>query len=288
MSRLKPYLLSIALHALLVAAIIFFGMREWRETAETPQALALEGRLITTEELEGQMRATDVAPPREAEPEVGTLPEPTVPADEAKQQREAEAKRQLEAKRESVLRETERKRVVEQQRVAEQQRLAEQQRVAAQQREAEAQRLAQQQRQAELQKLIDEQEQAERRRALTAQAEKESELQRRLAAEQAAERRRAEAARRASLSAQWAAAIQARVQRAWLRPDTARAGIDCRVAVTQVQGGTVVRVEVRECNGDEAVRQSIEAAVFRASPLPPPPEPELFERNLELRFRPND
>ena len=46
MSRLKPYLLSIALHALLVAAIVFFGVREWRETEETPQALALEGRLV--------------------------------------------------------------------------------------------------------------------------------------------------------------------------------------------------------------------------------------------------
>ena len=112
MSRLKPYLLSIALHALLVAAIVFFGVREWRETEETPQALALEGRFVTTEELEGQIRATEVAPPREADSEVAPPPEPAVPVDEAKQQREAEAKRQLEAKRESVLREPERKRVV--------------------------------------------------------------------------------------------------------------------------------------------------------------------------------
>jgi colicin import membrane protein len=264
MSRLKPYLLSIALHALIVAAIVFFGVREWRDKEETAPVLVLEGRLVTTEEIAAQMPATEVAPPREAEP-VATPPlEPTPLVDEAKQQREAEAKRE----RESSLREA--ARMVKEQRLAEQKRVAEQQR------------------QADLQKLIDEQEQAERRRALAAQAEKESDLQRRLAAEQAAERRRAEAARRASLSAQWAAAIQARVQRAWLRPGTARAGIDCRVAVTQVQGGTVVRVEVRECNGDEAVRQSIEAAVFRASPLPPPPEPALFERNLELRFRPND
>jgi colicin import membrane protein len=276
MSRLKPYLLSIALHALIVAAIVFFGVREWRDKEETAPVLVLEGRLVTTEEIAAQMPATEVAPPREAEP-VATPPlEPTPLVDEAKQQREAEAKRE----RESSLREAAR--------MVKEQRLAEQKRVAEQQRLAEQKRVAEQQRQADLQKLIDEQEQAERRRALAAQAEKESDLQRRLAAEQAAERRRAEAARRASLSAQWAAAIQARVQRAWLRPGTARAGIDCRVAVTQVQGGTVVRVEVRECNGDEAVRQSIEAAVFRASPLPPPPEPELFERNLELRFRPND
>jgi colicin import membrane protein len=45
---------------------------------------------------------------------------------------------------------------------------------------------------------------------------------------------------------------------------------------------------VLSCNGDETVRQSIEAAVYRASPLPPPPDPALFERNLEIRFKPND
>jgi colicin import membrane protein len=36
------------------------------------------------------------------------------------------------------------------------------------------------------------------------------------------------------------------------------------------------------------VRQSIEAAVLRASPLPVPPDPSLFERNIEVRFKPND
>ncbi|NDA43904.1 MAG: hypothetical protein EBX78_09840 [Gammaproteobacteria bacterium] len=58
--------------------------------------------------------------------------------------------------------------------------------------------------------------------------------------------------------------------------------------VTQAPGGTVLSAEVRACNGDDSVRQSIEAAVFRASPLPPPPDPSLFERNIDLRFRPND
>jgi len=36
------------------------------------------------------------------------------------------------------------------------------------------------------------------------------------------------------------------------------------------------------------VRESIESAVYRASPLPPPPDPALFERNLEIRFKPVD
>jgi len=45
-------------------------------------------------------------------------------------------------------------------------------------------------------------------------------------------------------------------------------------------------VRVGQCNGDEAVVRSIEAAVLRASPLPKPPTPALFERNLIVTFRP--
>jgi len=36
------------------------------------------------------------------------------------------------------------------------------------------------------------------------------------------------------------------------------------------------------------VRQSIENAVYRASPLPEPPDPALFQRNLTLVFKPNE
>jgi uncharacterized protein len=88
--------------------------------------------------------------------------------------------------------------------------------------------------------------------------------------------------------ASWEAQIQARIQRAWLRPPTARAGIDCTVYVTQIPGGEVINARLGTCNGDAAARQSIQAAVFRASPLPAPPDPALFERNLEIQFKPVD
>jgi colicin import membrane protein len=45
---------------------------------------------------------------------------------------------------------------------------------------------------------------------------------------------------------------------------------------------------VGRCNGDEAVKQSLEAAVLRASPLPNPPDPALFERNLVINFEPRN
>lgn len=102
-----------------------------------------------------------------------------------------------------------------------------------------------------------------------------------------AEEDRIMALRASGAAAQWGAAIRGRVQRAWIRPDTARSGIDCSVAVTQAPGGVVLAVAVRSCNGDEAVRQSIEDAVRRASPLPAPPDPALFEREIILRFRPD-
>jgi colicin import membrane protein len=50
----------------------------------------------------------------------------------------------------------------------------------------------------------------------------------------------------------------------------------------------VTGARVTQCNGDAAARQSIENAVYRASPLPEPPDPALFERNFVFRFKPNE
>lgn len=84
------------------------------------------------------------------------------------------------------------------------------------------------------------------------------------------------------------ALLRNKIQNAWIKPSSATPGVDCLVQVTQVPGGEVTGARVTQCNGDAAVRQSIENAVYRASPLPDPPDPALFERNLSLRFRPNE
>ena len=267
--RWRPFILSVLLHGALVAVIMAGGW--WVTSPSTPplQTLAIEATVVDASEI-GALRPSRqpaVAPQPEPEPEpelqqesvpVSKPPvEPTPPKpDRAKEQaqREAEAKRVAEAKRKA---EAEAKRKAE--------------------AEAEAKRKAE----AEAESKRKAAAEAEDRRI---KAEREAELQRALSAEED----RRNASRLAGLGAQWAQAIQARVQRAWIRPPSAKAGLDCLVIVTQVPGGTVVRAAVRTCNGDEAVKQSIEAAVFRASPLPPPPDPALFERTLELRFRPYD
>jgi hypothetical protein len=86
----------------------------------------------------------------------------------------------------------------------------------------------------------------------------------------------------------WAMEIQARIQRNWVRPPSAHQGLDCTLYVTQSPKGEVTGVRLGACNGDDAVKQSIQKAVYGASPLPPPPDPSLFQKNLEIYFRPTN
>ena len=57
--------------------------------------------------------------------------------------------------------------------------------------------------------------------------------------------------------AQYLALIKARIERAWIRPPSARPGVSCTVNITQVPGGESPRAASGSCNGDEAVRQSV-------------------------------
>jgi colicin import membrane protein len=191
--------------------------------------------------------------------------------EEDKVQREAQEKRAAEVAQEQQ--QADEKRVAEEKRQTEEKRQAEE-RKAAEKREAEEKRLADEKR------IAEEKRKAEETRL---REQREAELQHSLAAEE-----HVMAARNNGQLASWEAQIQARIQRAWLKPPSARTGIDCIVYVTQVPGGEVVNVRLGQCNGDAAVRESIQAAAFRASPLPPPPDPALFERNLEIQFKPLD
>jgi len=118
---------------------------------------------------------------------------------------------------------------------------------------------------------------------LKAKAEREAELRRQLADEEHVSAVEASPAR-----AQYIARLAARIQNAWIKPPSARAGLDCIVNITQLPGGEVTNARVSRCNGDAAASQSIENAVYRASPLPAPPDPALFERNLVIHFHPDE
>ncbi len=91
-----------------------------------------------------------------------------------------------------------------------------------------------------------------------------------------------------SLKASYVRAIQVHVEQRWFEPPGLAPGLSCTIYLTQIPGGDVVGMRFGTCNGNAAVRQSIENAVRNASPLPPPPEPALFEREVELVFTPKE
>ena len=141
----------------------------------------------------------------------------------------------------------------------------------AEERRLEEERLAEERRREEALR-----QQEARERALM-----EEELQRALAQEQVVME-----ARRSGEFDRYLRQIQAAIKRAWIPPASARTGLECTVNVTQIPSGDVISVQIGACNGDEAVRRSIEAAVLRASPLPTPTIQALFDRNLQVIFRP--
>lgn len=185
-----------------------------------------------------------------------------------------------------------------------QQKLLQQAQAARTEREQEQQKLAQfQQQQAAAQqalnaKLAQLQQQAQAEKAqqdkiakLKAEAaaavkkqqsaQRRAELQREIAVEQGALN-----ARRASLLQQWTAVVRQKVQSNWNEPANTPSNLSCKVQVNQVPGGTVTNAQIIACNGDEAIQQSVITAVLRSSPLPPPPEPSLFQRVFILNFTP--
>ncbi|MDB2543978.1 cell envelope integrity protein TolA [Woeseiaceae bacterium] len=112
-------------------------------------------------------------------------------------------------------------------------------------------------------------------------AEKKAQLKRELSNEQ----KRLDALRSGAL-ARYTFSLGRKIENNWVQPPSALSGISCVVNVRQLPGGEVISAVVETCNGDESVRRSVEAAVYKASPLPDPEDPSLFERNLRFIFEP--
>jgi colicin import membrane protein len=304
--RWASIVLSVALHGGIVAAIVF-SWYSYKHDRPAP-TLAIEASVVDAKSVPGLGRLPPQAQPAPPPPVVpppeppppDTQPQvepdgPPQPTPEELAKREQEQKEQVEKEAQAKQQEEDRKRAdqekqqeqalaeekaVEDKRV-EEKRLADEQAKKAQEKadaERKAREAADARKKADEKRLADEKQKADQQSA----ADREADLKRSLDQEL-----RQDAARSSGALASWQSQITARIQRAWLRPASARSGIECVLNVTQVPGGEVTNVRIGTCNGDQAVRESIEAAVYRASPLPPPPDPALFERSLVITFRPD-
>jgi colicin import membrane protein len=271
---------AILLHAVVIGALAYGFYSYQKQSKPVMPTLAIEGTIVSDKDLQPVKPAAKALPEPpppapEPEPPPPAPPEevgPPAPSPEEIQQREQEEKQ----KQEQVQR-------AEEERVALEKKQAEEKAAAEQKAREDAER----KRQEEAKKKAEDKRKAEEAKRKAdeekVRAASEADLRKSLEAEE-----HLNTLRSSSAMSSWISQIANRIQRAWIRPPSARPGIDCVVHVTQVPGGAVTSVKVGECNGDAAVRQSIEDAVIRASPLPPPPDPALFERELDIRFKPQD
>jgi len=282
-ARLRVFFAAVGVH-LLMAALIVLGTMNW-EPFRKPQnvGLTIEAVIVDTGEIKRQRdeakravekeerrqeRAAELDRQKKRELEQQKKRE----EDAARRKRELEAQKKREAQDRLQALRLERERKMEDERLKQQRELEqirEQREAAERQRNIEEQRLKQieTRKEKELQEQQRLQQQAARQR------------------QQEAEAREFRAGQMATLSDNYQAAIQSFVTQNWLRPPTAQAGLRCTLKIVQIPGGEVISAAIAgKCNGDEATRRSILAAVERGGALPYRGFEDVFEREIDFRF----
>lgn len=254
-----PYLLVAAIiHVALVAFLVINLDRGVLVLPDEAPAEAIEATVVDESLIEAELeRIQEEERAREREVE-----EQRIAAERLQEQRRQEEQRlrelQQQREREAAQAEAE---------------AAERQARAERERQAEAER----QRQAALARQREAEAEAERQR--------QAELARQREAKAEAERQRV-AAQRQQWLVQYVQAITGKVEANWSKPDNWPTGTSCTVRVSQIPGGEVIEARVVHSCGDPFLNRSVENAVLRASPLPSPPDPSVFSRELEFVFRP--
>jgi len=285
--RWRAYALSILLHSAIVAGAVY-GWFTWKHSAPPVATLAIEATVVDERVLKG-IASKPEPPPPERVPEPAPEPEPApVPVEEQGPPKpdlaELERKEAERLEQEKQRKEEQEKKAAQELKEREETERVEAEKQAAAKAAAEkaAADKAEAEKKAAEKKRAEDAAAAKKAAEEKARAAKAAELLRAIEAEE-----RGNAARNSSEAMRWHAQIVASIQRNWIKPTSAPAGISCIVSVTQVPGGEVTAVRVNSCSVDDAAfRQSVEDAVYRATPLPLPPAGVPFERNLELTFAP--
>jgi len=283
-AQFRAFSLAIGIH-ILMAALVVVGTMRW-EPFRKPQNLGLtiEAVIVDTSEIRKQREEAKRAAEREdlrrqraerLEQQKKREAEQKIKRDlEAKQRREqeleAQRKREAQDKLQKLRMERERKR--EDERLKQQQELEnirKQREAADKQRKLEEERL----KQIEARRQADT---AEQRRQLEA-ADRKKQVE--------AEQREFRAGQLATLDQEYQIAIQSQVTQNWLRPLTAQPGLRCTLKIVQIPGGEVISAAIAgKCNGDQATRRSIVAAVERVGRLPYRGFEDVFKREIDFIF----
>lgn len=268
-----PISMAVILHvALLSAMVVAFDFT--RPVPITP--MAIQATLVT-EIPEARPPVVEKQPEPEPEPEpVIEEPEPE-PEPEPDNSEELRKQAEEEKRVQDALIEKDRLEKMRQQEEADRKRKereeAQREKDEEARRERERQE-AERKRQEDIQRQRDENERERREREAEQRADEIANEERRLTANDS------------PAMAAYVFAISQRIQRIWSPPASASPDLVCIVDVRQLASGQVVGVKIVDCPGDEAVKRSVEAAIYRSSPLPKPSDPDLFTPLLELSLRP--
>ena len=86
----------------------------------------------------------------------------------------------------------------------------------------------------------------------------------------------------------YAGRIKAKIRANIVLPPDIKGNPEAIFDVVQLPTGEVLSVKLRKSSGHAGYDEAVERAVLKSSPLPRPDRPELFQRALELKFRPLD
>ena len=114
--------------------------------------------------------------------------------------------------------------------------------------------------------------------ALKAQAQRER---------QAQEKKAADAAR-ARADADYVRRIQAKIRGNVIVPPDMAGNPEAIFDVVQLPSGEIIDVQLDKSSGVRAYDEAVQRAILKSSPLPRPDSPDMFRRNITLKFRPLD
>ncbi len=272
--------LAIAVHVAFIAVLVF-SLR-WQNRKPEPVTVELyapPSKLAVAEPVTEPVPPPPPPPPRpEPVTEPKRVPEPRPEPSPKKVAPKPEAKVEKPDPRAAEIAQKARK--VEEERSKREQ--AEREKSAREKKESE-QREAEKKKRDEQQRLAEARERQTREaEALRAQAEREQ------AARAQQLKTDAEAAARARAEADYVRRIQSKVKGNVVLPPDMAGNPEAIFDVIQLPTGEIIDAVLRKSSGSRAYDDAVQRAIVKSSPLPRPDRPELFQRTLTLKFRPQD
>jgi colicin import membrane protein len=117
--------------------------------------------------------------------------------------------------------------------------------------------------------------------------ERQRQVDKELAALNAIKAKQASAAQAGEID-KYIAAIRGKVHSNIVLPPDLKGNPEAVFDVIQLPSGDVMSVKLKKSSGNPAWDTATERAIHKSSPLPKPGKPELFRRELELKFRPQE